>query len=100
MYISLDLAKKHLNIDADFTEDDQYILGLIQAAEEAVKVHINDDLDTIAENNGGCVPAPIIQAMLLQIGAMYQNREIVGTKTSELPFSYLYLIRLYQNWNR
>lgn len=100
MYISLDLAKKHLNIDADFTEDDQYILGLIQAAEEAVKVHINDDLDTIAENNGGCVPAPIIQAILLQIGAMYQNREIVGTKTSELPFSYLYLIRLYQNWNR
>ncbi|MBO7321962.1 MAG: phage gp6-like head-tail connector protein, partial [Bacteroidales bacterium] len=85
---------------ADFTEDDQYILGLIQAAEEAVKVHINDDLDTIAENNGGCVPAPIIQAILLQIGAMYQNREIVGTKTSELPFSYLYLIRLYQNWNR
>ena len=99
MYISLDLAKKHLNIDADFTEDDEYILGLIQAAEEAVKVHINDDLETIAEKNGGCVPAPIIQAMLLQIGAMYQNREIVGTKTSELPFSYLYLIRLYQNWN-
>lgn len=99
MYISLELAKKHLNIDSDFTEDDQYILGLIEAAEEAVKVHINDDLDTIAEKNGGCIPAPIIQAMLLQIGAMYQNREIVGTKTSELPFNYLYLIRLYQNWN-
>lgn len=100
MLISLDLAKKHLNIDPDFTEDDEYILGLIQAAEEAVRVHVNEDFETLAKNNGGCVPAPIVQAALLQVGAMYANREIVGNKTAELPFAYQYLIRLYQNWNR
>ena len=100
MYISLDQAKKHLNIEPSFTEDDEYILGLIEAAEQAVKVHVNEDLDVLAENNGGCIPAPIFQAMLLQIGAMYQNREIVGHETFQLPYSYEYLIRLYQNWNR
>ena len=41
MYIELDYAKKHLNIEPDFTEDDEYILGLIDAAEQAVRVHVN-----------------------------------------------------------
>lgn len=99
MYITLELAKKHLNLEQDFTEDDEYILGLIGVAEEAVKVHVNDDLDVIAEKNGGCIPAPLFQAMLLLIGQMYQNREIVGIKTQTLPNGYEYLIRLYQNWD-
>ena len=43
MYIQLDLAKKHLNIEEDFTEDDEYILSLIEVAESAVRVHINED---------------------------------------------------------
>lgn len=100
MIIPLDIAKKHLNIDSAFTEDDEYILQLIDAAEQAVRVHVNEDFETLAENNGGCLPAPLIQAALLQIGAMYQNREIVGNKTEQLPYAYEYLIRLYQNWNK
>ena len=54
MYIQLDYAKKHLNIEEDFTEDDEYILGLIEVAESAVRVHINEDFASIAEKNGGC----------------------------------------------
>ena len=100
MYIPLDLAKKHLNLESSYTADDQYILMLIDAAEQAVRVHVNEDLDTLAENNGGCIPTPIFQAMLLMIGHLYQNREIVGTKTSELPMAYEYLIRLYMNYNK
>lgn len=98
MYIDLDYAKKHLNIEPDFTEDDEYILGLIDMAEKAVRVHVNEDFDTLAEKNGGCFPTPLLQAMLLMIGNMYQNREPLGNRV-ELPLSYTYLIRLYQNWN-
>lgn len=98
MYIDLDYAKKHLNIEPDFTEDDEYILGLIDMAEKAVRVHVNEDFDTLAEKNGGCFPTPLLQAMLLMIGNMYQNREPLGNR-AELPLSYTYLIRLYQNWN-
>lgn len=99
MYIQLDLAKKHLNIEEDFTEDDEYILSLIEVAESAVRVHINEDFASIAEKNGGCLPPPILQAVLLMIGNMYQNREPIGTKNQALPFNYQYLIDLYRNYN-
>lgn len=99
MYIPLDLAKKHLNLEADYTADDEYILALIDAAEQSVRVHVNEDLESIAERNGGCIPTPLFQAMLLMIGNLYQNREIVGTKTEPLPFAYQYLIDLYRNYN-
>ena len=100
MYLDLDLVKKHLNLESAYTEDDEYILGLIQVAESAVQVHVNEPLEEIAEKNGGCIPAPLFQAMMLQIGNLYQNREIVGAKTTALPFGYQYLIDLYRNYNR
>ena len=98
MYIELDYAKKHLNIEDSFTDDDEYILGLISMAEQAVRVHVNEDFDTLAEKNGGCLPTPLLQAMLLMIGNMYQNREPVGTREKALPFNYQYLIDLYRNY--
>lgn len=99
MYIQLDLAKKHLNIEEDFTEDDEYILSLIEVAESAVRVHVNEDFASIAEKNGGCLPPPILQAVLLMIGNLYTNREPLGTNQQELPLSYQYLIDLYKNYN-
>ena len=99
MYLDLDVVKHHLNLESSYTEDDQYLLLLIDAAEQAVKVHVNESLEEIAEKNGGCIPTPIFQAMLLQIGNLYQNREIVGSKTTALPFGYQYLIDLYRNYN-
>lgn len=96
--IDLDIAKKHLNIESDFTEDDEYILGLISMAEEAVRVHVNEDFDTLAENNGGCLPTPILHACLLMVGNMYQNREPLGTRNQALPYNYQYLIDLYRNY--
>lgn len=98
MYITLDQAKKHLNIEPDFTEDDSYIEGLISVAEEAVRVHVNEDYDTLAEDNGGDLPTPLVQAMYLMIGNMYQNREPLGKKDQALPFNYQYLIDLYRNY--
>ena len=98
MYITLDEAKQHLNL-IDFNLDDEYILQLINVAEQAVLVHVNEDPEILVEKNGGCLPAPIQQAMLLLIGEMYRNREPVGTKEKELPLSYVYLINLYQNYN-
>lgn len=99
MYITLELAKRHLNIEPDFHDDDEYIVGLIDVAEQAVRVDVNDDLETIAERNGGCIPTPLFQAALLMLGNLYQNREIVGAKTVALPFGYKYLIDLYRNYN-
>lgn len=100
MYLDLDVVKKHLNLESSFTEDDEYLLMLIDVAEQTVRVHVNEDLEKIAEKSGdGCLPTPLFQAMLLQIGNLYQNREIVGAKTTALPFGYQYLIDLYRNYS-
>lgn len=99
MELTLDRVKQHLNIEPDYTVDDEYIKGLMAVAESAVKVHCNEEDGVIADAEGGWV-APICQAMLLMIGQMYQNREISGSKTDALPFSYQYLIDLYRNYNR
>ncbi len=36
MYITKNLAKKHLQIDEEYKDDDEYLLLLIQVAEDAV----------------------------------------------------------------
>ena len=41
MYVTKELAKHHLQIDEDYKEDDEYIVLLIQAAEDAVSKHLD-----------------------------------------------------------
>lgn len=97
--IPLELAKKHLNLDEDYVEDDEYILGLLAAAKGAVEKALNASLDRLAEENGGEVPMAIIQAILLMVGNLYQNREITGSKTAALPYNFEYLINLYKHYD-
>ena len=97
--IPLELAKKHLNLDEDYTEDDEYILGLIGASKGAVEMALNASLDRLAEENGGEVPMAIIQAILLMVGNWYQNREITGSKVAALPYNFEYLINLYKHYD-
>lgn len=97
--IPLELAKKHLNLDEEYTEDDEYILGLVAAAKGAVEMALNASLDRLAEENGGEVPMAIIQAILLMVGNWYQNREITGSKVAALPYNFEYLINLYRHYD-
>ena len=97
--IPLELVKKHLNLDEDYIEDDEYILGLVAAAKGAVEMALNASLDRLAEENGGEVPTAIIQAILLMVGNFYQNREITGSKTAALPYNFEYLINLYKHYD-
>ena len=45
MYVKLEEAKKHLLLDDSFKDDDLYILGLIDVAEDAVARNLNLKLD-------------------------------------------------------
>lgn len=100
MYLTLEMVKKHLNLEQDYLEEDEYLIQLMGAAEDSVRVHINDDLEGLARMNGGVLPSAIQAAMMLMVGNLYQNREIVGTKVQALPANYQYLIDLYRNYNR
>jgi hypothetical protein len=97
MYINLDQAKKHLNIDSDFTLDDLYILDLISVAEDVVCRNLNIALNELEA--GGQLPPAIIQAMLLMIGNFYANREPVSYGVmAKIPLSFEYLISLYRKY--
>ena len=98
MFLSIEKCKKHLNIDLDFTEDDNYIQHLIEAAENAVERHIGYKLADKVEENDGSLPKGLEHAMLLLIGHFYNTREAVTFGNSvELPLGYNYLLDLFTN---
>lgn len=97
-YITLTEAKKHLNIDADWTEDDTYITALIDMVETIVENHIHDTLSEL-EDESNNLPLPLVHAMKLLIGNFYENREpvAVGVSVATLPYSFEYLLDSYVN---
>lgn len=98
MYITVNFAKKHLNIDRDFTDDDLYIAALIEVAEAAVEKHLDSPLTSL-EDGDGYLPSPIAHAILLLVGNFYANRESVAFASAQnVPYSYQYLIDLYRNY--
>ena len=52
-YLDLNTLKKHLNIEAEFIDDDTYIESLGEVAEAIVERHCGVKLEDIAINNGG-----------------------------------------------
>lgn len=100
MYIDLQTIKKHLNIDTEFTEDDDYLMMLEGVAEISVEKHIDKKL-TQLEDGEGNLPSPLKQAMLLFIGNMYLSRESVTFGNAvEIPLSYNYLLDLYKDYSK
>jgi len=98
MLISLDILKKHLNIDSDFTDDDEYIESLALMAEELVQKHIDKTFDEIAAEKGD-IPMPLLHAILLFVGNMYDNRESVAySSATEVPQSLTYILNMYRDY--
>lgn len=100
MFITLDTIKRHLNIDDYFTDDDNYLIELEDVAEKVVEKHIDKKLSVLCDDNGD-LPSPLLHAMLLFIGNLYQSRESVAFNSSplEIPLSYSYLLDLYKNYS-
>ncbi|MCD7712096.1 MAG: head-tail connector protein [Firmicutes bacterium] len=97
MYITLDEAKKHLLIDDSFSLDDEYILALIDVAEDAVAINIDIALEDLTV--GGELPPAVKAAILLLVGNLYANREPVAyASVNKVPYTFDYLISLYKNY--
>lgn len=99
-YATLDMAKRHLNIEDAFTDDDCYIEALIDVAEEKVAAELCTDVESMASiGKDEGIPKPLIQAILLTIGAYYTNREDITTvQTKPLEQGVKYLTQLYRNF--
>ena len=98
-HIDLQLAKRHLNVEESFTEDDEYIKGLIEPAEAVVEKDICEKLSELEKENEGKLPSPLRQCILLMVGQFYANREPVAfVQSAEIPLSYSHLVSLYRNY--
>lgn len=99
-HLTLKLIKEHLNLDNDFTLDDAYLSNLGDVVEQVVEKHIDDSFVYLASVNGGKLPTPLIQAMLLLLGSYYANREHIAFNANyEVGNSYTFLIDLYRNYS-
>lgn len=98
MYLTVEDAKKHLNIDATFTDDDAYISDLIDVAEDAVRTHIDRPF-TELETEPGKLPPAVLHAVRYLVGQLYANREPAAFASAmEIPYTYSYLISLYKRY--
>lgn len=97
--ITLDQAKKHLNIDEALVEDDQYIQELIEMSDYLIESDVHDTIANIAEVHGS-IPLILVHAAKIIVATMYANREatIVGASISNVPLSYKYLISKYKKY--
>lgn len=97
MYITLTEAKNHINVDFDFHEDDNYIMGLIKAAEEAVSLRIDRKLsDTLIDEQ---LPDSIRHAVLLLMANWYANREPIAlTSANPMPYTFDFLADLNKHY--
>lgn len=64
--ITLEEIKKQLKIHSNFTDDDSYLLSLLEVAKEAASNYIEKEIDLNEET-----PATIKQAILIKICDLY-----------------------------
>lgn len=97
-YLSLDEIKKHLNIDSEFTDDDEYLTSLATAAEDVVSKYIDYPLTNL-EDSEGDIPRALKCAMLLWIGTIYAVRESTSSvNMSVVPHSLELICDLYRDY--
>ena len=94
IYIDLDTIKRHLNIDPDYTDEDEYLMMLADVVVRAIENHIDSSISRFVDESGNLDPA-LQHAALLLIGNYYQNRESesVGHIVNTIPHGYEYLLQ-------
>lgn len=100
MFIDINAAKKHLNIDDDYKEDDSYIIALIGAAEDAIAKFCNiKNLSKLVDPDTGYIPESVRHAVLLLVGSWYANREAVSNlAVNKVPYGLEFLSALNTNY--
>jgi len=78
--------------------DDEYIMSLIDVAEDAYSLSINMLLSDLTV--GGELPPSAKHSILLLIGNLYANREPVAfASANKVPYTFEYLTALNKNYS-
>ena len=87
-----------INGCVDIDDDDLYIVDLCDVAEASVANEIGTTL--VSQEQGGVLPKPLYQAILLMIGHLYDTREpvMVGVSVVKCPYTLDFLLAPYKTW--
>ena len=102
-YTTLADIKQHLNIETEFTDDDDYIVNLISVAEMSVYEYLNGGLSgstiniTVDGETITALPKSIKHAIVLLTAHFYLNRALVSfAQGYELPYAFKFLLNPYR----
>ena len=96
-YVSLADLKQHLKVEVN--ADDAYLTTLIEVAEIAIGNELGKPLANFVDDNNA-LPTPLIHAIKLLCGDLYNNRESVAFATPhEVPRTLDYLLQPYKVYN-
>lgn len=95
-YVTLEALKQHLRVE--YTADDAYLTTLIDVAEASIGNTLGKPLANFVTD--GQLPAPLVHAIKLLCGDLYNNRESVAfAAPHEVPHSLDYLLQPYKIYN-
>lgn len=95
--VDIELLKLHVRAD-DFSDDDQYLGHLLEAAEQSVCTATNRSSEELVKmGSDGKLPAMLQHAVLLMAGHWYNQREAVSSvQMAEVPYTLQALIKPYR----
>ena len=92
----LELFKKHVRAD-DFSDDDEYLMGLLDTAEEHIVTGTHRTREELVEMGNGEFPKPLFHAAMMLAAHWYNQREAVsGVQMHEVPQSIQALTKPYR----
>ena len=96
-YVTLEALKQHLRVE--YTADDTYLTTLIDVAEAAIGNELGKPLADFVDDNNA-LPTPLVHAIKLLAGDLYNNRESVApVNMHEVPRTLDYLLQPYKVYN-
>lgn len=96
-YVTVSEVKHHLRVEV--TADDTYLGSLIDVAETAIGNELGHPL-SFYEDGNGALPTPLLQAIMILCGDLYNNRESVAfAAPHEVPRTLSYLLQPYRKYD-
>lgn len=101
MFVTLDKLRQHLNIlPGECEEDNEYLIHIISAAEDATCKFLNIRSLSTLVNEQGYIPEDVEHSILILCGNWYNARESFAySNVSKLPQSYEWIASLNRNYN-
>ena len=97
-YLTLDEIKKQLNIDLDYTGDDEYLEMIADAAEDMTSALLDCGLNEIFDDRGE-LPATLKHALRMLVDYFYAVNRGSADEGKEIPDAVFKMIKLYRYYH-